>query len=130
MATPAPEQLGRVAQLTVRTNQFNLTNDSSLRKRDMATVDSDGASCLGGAESQTDLETTASSAPSIYYSEADRYRIETLLLSCRVLGRGVEHAVLASLAQRALLEGKRFVELTVRTDREEFSGPGVPQHDR
>jgi acyl carrier protein len=47
----------------------------------------------------------------LYETEADRFRIVTFLLSCRVLGRGVEHRVLSSISQRAVSAGKRFVEL-------------------
>jgi len=46
--------------------------------------------------------------------EADRYRVDTVLLSCRVLGRGVEHALLSHLGQRAVRNTKRFVELGYR----------------
>ena len=48
----------------------------------------------------------------MYETEADRYKVDTLLLSCRVLGRGVEHALVSWLGQRAVKEGKRFVEFT------------------
>jgi acyl carrier protein len=45
----------------------------------------------------------------MYKDAGDRYRVDTLLLSCRVLGRGVEHALVAWLGARALEEGKAFV---------------------
>ena len=48
----------------------------------------------------------------MYESEVDRYKVDTFLLSCRVLGRGVEHALVSWLGQRALKEGKSFVEFT------------------
>ena len=51
----------------------------------------------------------------MYEMEADRYKVDTLLLSCRVLGRGVEHALVSWLGQRAVKEGKRFVELKYLT---------------
>src|SRR6185295_13163622 len=40
--------------------------------------------------------------------------VDTLLLSCRVLGRGVEHAVVAELGRRALAARKPIVELPYR----------------
>ena len=46
----------------------------------------------------------------LYAAKADRYEVDTFLLSCRVLGRGVEHAILSRLGQRAVGERKRFVE--------------------
>jgi len=48
----------------------------------------------------------------MYESQHDRYKVDTFLLSCRVLGRGVEHALVSWLGQRALKEGKSFVEFT------------------
>src|SRR5262249_21931053 len=48
----------------------------------------------------------------MYEAGADGYKVDTLLLSCRVLGRGVEHALVSRLGQRAVKEGKRFVEFT------------------
>ena len=48
----------------------------------------------------------------LYEAEADRFKLDTFLLSCRVLGRGVEHTVLSSIGRRALSTGKRFVELS------------------
>ncbi|MGA8538644.1 MAG: phosphopantetheine-binding protein, partial [Terriglobales bacterium] len=43
------------------------------------------------------------------------FKIDTFLLSCRVLGKGVEHTVLSRIGQRALSSGKKFVELTCLT---------------
>jgi hypothetical protein len=48
----------------------------------------------------------------MYEASADRFKVDTFLLSCRVLGRGVEHAVVSHLGQQAAREGKQFVELT------------------
>ena len=54
----------------------------------------------------------------LYETEADRVKLDTFLLSCRVLGRGVEHTVLSNVGRRALSAGKRFVEITcVPTER-------------
>ena len=107
------DQLSRVSQLTFRTNQFNFTtvrrSENEVRdylKRDRATglvvrvVDRFGDYGLVGVV--------------LYETKADRYRVDTLLLSCRVLGRGVEHALLSHLGQRAVGEHKRLVELAYR----------------
>ena len=51
---------------------------------------------------------------------ADAIEVDTLLLSCRVLGRGVEHAMLASLGRLALACGKAHVRLhLIRTPKNE-----------
>ena len=43
-----------------------------------------------------------------------------MLLSCRALGKGVEHRMLAEVAARAVRDGKSIIELSYRpTDRNE-----------
>jgi hypothetical protein len=50
----------------------------------------------------------------IYESQRDRFKVDTFLLSCRVLGRGVEHALVSQLGEWAIRDGKQFVEFTYR----------------
>ena len=51
---------------------------------------------------------------------ADALEVDTLLLSCRVLGRGVEHEMLASLGRLAQAHGKRLLRLRlIRTPKNE-----------
>jgi len=105
--------LGRASQLTYRTNQFNFTTvrrsepeiRAFLQRTDtrglvVRVSDRFGDYGLVGVV--------------LYETRADRLAVDTLLLSCRVLGRGVEHAVVAELGRRALAAGKRFVELPYR----------------
>jgi acyl carrier protein len=56
----------------------------------------------------------------LYTRGADRYAVDSLLLSCRALGKGVEHRMVAELAGRALRDGKSLIEIPFRpTDRNE-----------
>jgi hypothetical protein len=48
------------------------------------------------------------------HATSDRYVVDTFLLSCRVLGRGVEHQILADLGRRALELGKPRVDVIYR----------------
>lgn len=111
IAEATEDQLSRVSQLTLRTNQFNFTTirrseneiqDFLKRKHGnclvVRVVDRFGDYGLVGVL--------------MYETEVDRYKVDTLLLSCRVLGRGVEHELVAQLGQRAVKEGKRYVEFT------------------
>lgn len=103
-------QLGRVAQLTARTNQFNLT---TIRRSEQQIKD------FLGRKSSASLTVHASDrfgdyglvGALLYNADADRFKVDTFLLSCRVLGRGVEYSVLSHLGQRAVRENKSFVEL-------------------
>ncbi len=113
------DQLGRVAQLTVRTNQFNFTSirRSEAEIRDLLGL---GARCL--VTSVSDRFGDYGLVGAILYntSVADRYTVDTLLLSCRALGKGVEHRMIAELANRAIRDGKSTIALPYRaTERNE-----------
>lgn len=104
-------QVSRVAQLTQRTNQFNST---SIR-------------CT-----EADLINLASNHEVLVVEVSDRFgeyglvgmvtarweaaevSLEGLMLSCRVLGRGVEHQLIAFLGQRALDQGTRRIQVPYR----------------
>jgi FkbH-like protein len=97
-----PDQIARAAELTRRTNQFNLRPSPSQAAHFRALDPS--LTCLAvdvndrfGAYGMTGL---------VVYEVSDtQIRIDTFLLSCRVLGRGVEHRVLATLGETALKAG-------------------------
>ncbi|MEH1869066.1 MAG: amino acid adenylation domain-containing protein [Nostoc sp.] len=107
------EQLSRVAQLTQRTNQFNLTtirrseaeiqqlcNLESLECRVVKVKDRFGDYGLVGLL--------------LFESQQNALSVDTFLLSCRVLGRGVEHKMLAYLGTLAQERGLERVELFYR----------------
>ena len=107
-----PNQLPRVAQLTQRTNQFNCTTrrraEPELRQlattHDVLTVevsDRFGDYGLVGVM--------------ICRTERDALATETFLLSCRALGRGVEHRMLAALGGLARERELAFVDIQFRT---------------
>lgn len=94
----------RVVQLVNKTNQFNLTG----RRRDRAGLDAflarEGAVGLQVRLSDRFADHGLIAVALAEVKEADGVRaldIDTLLMSCRVLGRGVESLVLAELARIA-----------------------------
>ncbi len=106
VASVTPATLARVAQLTQKTNQFNLTTRRYTEQQitDMAarpgwevlsiTVrDRFGDHGLVGVAITHDADSSC--------------EIDTFLLSCRVIGRSVETALLSYLAQRAALRNRR-----------------------
>ncbi len=111
ITAPTPVQLDRVAQLTQRTNQFNFTtirrSESAIRQlaemelecRIVEVCDRFGDYGLVGVL--------------IYGMGAESLPIDTFLLSCRVLGRGVEHHMLNYLGDTALKRGLDSVVATV-----------------
>ena len=111
IAPMAAEQLSRVSQLTQRTNQFNLTTI----RRTEAEIQQ-----LSGGDKDTAVLTVSVSdrfgdyglvGVMICEEQAEALDVDTFLLSCRVLGRGVEHEMLAYLGGLALEHKKRWVNL-------------------
>jgi FkbH-like protein len=104
-----PAQLARVAQLTARTNQMNAT----LVRRTEAGIQ---ARLAGGAECLTvsvkdrfgDYGLTGAI---LFRTEDATLRADTFLLSCRALGRGVEHRMVARLGELAVERGLDWVEI-------------------
>ena len=99
-----PETLARVAQLTQKTNQFNLTArryseqqitemaaDPDWRVYSMRVRDRFGDNGLVGV--------------AITHYQGQACEIDTFLLSCRVIGRTVETVLLATVAEQARIEG-------------------------
>jgi amino acid adenylation domain-containing protein/FkbH-like protein len=104
----ADEQLPRVAQLSQRTNQFNCT---TIRR------------------AEGDIRQLLSRSEVLTVSVSDRFgdygltgvvlceqkngslNVETFLLSCRILGRGVEHRVVARLGELAQERKLEWVEI-------------------
>ncbi len=107
------EHVGRVAQLTNKTNQFNLTttrrSEAEIRAllasdeyvlRAIRVKDKFGDYGLVGVA----ILRTSSSAEGTR-DDSGTWEIDTLLMSCRVLGRGIETAFLATFAAEAAKGG-------------------------
>ena len=113
IAEATDDQLARVSQLTFRTNQFNFTTIRRSEQEIRDILQQNDVTCL--VVHVVDRFGDYGLVGVVMYETAtDRYKVDTLLLSCRVLGKGVEHAVLAHLGQQAVREGKRLVELPHR----------------
>jgi FkbH-like protein len=98
----AAADLARAAQLSQRVNQFNLTT-RRYHEAELATLPHGRALVVFARDRFGDyglvgLVVTASLA-------SDTLEVDNLLLSCRVLGRGVEHAVLRQLGRLARERG-------------------------
>lgn len=104
-------RLERASQMTQRTNQFNFTTvrRSVDELRDWLAADArrDGA-VLSVADRFGEYGVTGLA---LYEQSDDALVVDTLLLSCRVLGRGVEHRVIARLGELAARAGASAVVL-------------------
>jgi amino acid adenylation domain-containing protein/FkbH-like protein len=89
-------QLERAAELTQRTNQFNLRP----QPRHAGEIKSLGNACLGVQVIDRFGEYGLTGVIG-YEVHGDALSVDTFLLSCRILGRGVEHQVVAHLGRIA-----------------------------
>jgi FkbH-like protein len=125
-----PEDLARVAQLINKTNQFNLT---TIRRtldevRSLANKSTARVYGLRVSDKYGDYGLTGVVVVEV---SADRriWIIDTLLLSCRVLGRGVETGLLAALADDAAAAGAaEFAATLIPTKKNELVATFLPDH--
>lgn len=99
-----PERIPRAAQLTQRTNQFNTTTIRRAEAEILALLQTPGVRIFT-AEVSDRFGEYGLTGLLIVFTRLNELYVDSLLLSCRVLGRGVEHRILARLAELALDEG-------------------------
>jgi amino acid adenylation domain-containing protein/FkbH-like protein len=103
-----PEQTSRVAQLTQRTNQFNATT----RRRTEAEIEQlqphAKILCVSVRDRFGDYGLVG---VVVCHERESSLDVDTFLLSCRVLGRGVEHRMLAVLGDLARSRKLNWVDV-------------------
>jgi FkbH-like protein len=108
----------RVHQLVHKTNQFNLTTRRHARDElgRLAASQDARVAWLRLADRFGDLGLVCVGI--VRRADADAWEVDTLLMSCRVMGRGVEDAFLAYLAELAAAAGaRRLIGRWLRTAR-------------
>ncbi len=105
-----PEELPRVAQLIQRTNQMNCSTVRRTEAELRSALRSGDLECL--AVDVSDRFGDYGLVGVLLYRVANaRLQAETFLLSCRALGRGVEHRMVARLGELAKERGVARVEI-------------------
>ncbi len=110
LALEATDELARVSQLTFRTNQFNATTirrgEGEIRR------------LVAGGELECRVVRVSDRFGDyglvgvlLFAAVGGALAVDTLLLSCRVLGRGVEHRLLAELGAIAAERGLAQIEI-------------------
>lgn len=106
-----PRQLPRLAQLSQKTNQLNLTTKRYTEK-DLERLIAQGASVFG-AEVRDKFGDYGLVALAIVLPGAQKETaLDTFLMSCRTMGRGVEYAVLDRIIE--ILAGRQFERIQAR----------------
>ncbi|MFB9329945.1 amino acid adenylation domain-containing protein [Paenibacillus aurantiacus] len=109
MSPLTAQQLGRVAQLTQRTNQFNL-NPVRRTEAELARWLAEPNIAGWAIEARDRFGDYGLVGAVIAESRGETLRIHAFMLSCRVLGRHVEDAAVAYLARHAERQGLQRIE--------------------
>ncbi|WGP11703.1 SDR family NAD(P)-dependent oxidoreductase [Streptomyces sp. SH5] len=112
IAEATAEQIPRVSQLTYRTNQFNTTAVRRTESEIRGLAD-EGGTCWATVVSDRFGDYGLVSV-AFTRGEGDALVVDGLMMSCRVLGRGVEHQVLAHLGEQALRGGYDRLDVPFR----------------
>jgi FkbH-like protein len=104
--TPTTGLLGRFAQLTQKTNQFNLTTRRYSAEQ-VEKISQDPNYELFYCACRDRFADEGVIGAAIVLKQDSDWIIDTLLLSCRVLGRRVEQAFLAAICSQAEKSGAR-----------------------
>ena len=110
IAPMQPAQLARVAQLTQRTNQMNASCVRRTEAEIQALLASGEAECLT-VDVKDRFGSYGLTGVVIFRCAGGALVADTFLLSCRVLGRGVEHRMVARLGEIAMERGLARVEI-------------------
>jgi FkbH-like protein len=111
VAPAAADDVERVAQLTQKTNQFNMTT-RRYTESDIKRFVDDSAWVVWVARASDRFGDHGLIGTVIVRADSSVWDIDTLLLSCRVIGRGVERAMLSVVADTARDLGAAVLEGT------------------
>ena len=100
----ADQTLARIAQLTQKTNQFNLTT-RRYTEQEIAALRSDATARVYGIRVVDKFGDNGLVGVALLRLAGETAEIDTFLMSCRVIGRTVETAMLAHLMDEARAAG-------------------------
>lgn len=99
-----PFTLPRILQLVEKTNQFNMTT-RRYSEEDIKKFAADKDRLIASIRVEDKFGDNGIVGAAIVKKEGAIWRIDTFLLSCRVIGRKIEEALLAYIAEEAKKEG-------------------------
>lgn len=98
----------RIAQLTLKTNQFNLTT-RRYQEEDIKKLIKE-AYWVGCVQVEDKFGDNGITGVFIIKKENTQWLIDTFLLSCRIMGRGIEDGILAYILKKAKEENVKTVK--------------------
>ena len=94
----------RISQLTLKTNQFNLTT-KRYQEEEIRDLSNNKRFIVGCAQVLDKFGDNGITGVFIVDKNAKSWNIDTFLLSCRIMGRGVENAILSQILPDAKVQG-------------------------
>jgi len=113
LTSAVEHDVARVSQLTLRTNQFNLTT-CRLQQAGVSELLSDPASLVLTVRSSDRFGDNGTVGAVFLRRQAGDLHIDNFVLSCRVFSRGIEQACLAAILRHAQSAGIESVYGTYR----------------
>ncbi len=98
----------RISQLTLKTNQFNLTTHR-YQEEEIRTFSQSGEMLVGCAQVEDKFGDNGITGVFIVKKHKNEWDLDTFLLSCRVMGRKVEDGILSHILEKAKTEGVKRV---------------------
>lgn len=105
-----PEEISRVSQLTYRTNQFNFTTIRRSEEEIKKLLKTEEFTCKV-CRVKDRFGDYGLVGAMLYQTLPDRIVLDSFMLSCRVLGRGVEHELLKSVGEAAVAKGIESIQI-------------------
>lgn len=102
--------VSRLAQLTEKTNQFNI-NKRPLTEEEIKGYIIDDGYAVFHASAADSFGNHGVIAFALAKKGEEKWIVESLLMSCRILGRGIEEAFLESIRRQAAKNGAGYLEI-------------------
>jgi len=99
----------RISQLTLKTNQFNLTT-KRYQQDQISSFSDDKNKIVESAQVSDKFGDNGITGVYIVEKKDTEWIIDTFLLSCRIIGRGVEDVMLSQLIERARKENVKKIK--------------------
>ena len=116
------EAIGRVAQMHLRTNQFNLTTERYDEAMIKGMVDDPARYVVLHGQALDKFGDHGIVICATARIEGDRATLQSFLMSCRVVGRAIETAFLGALLKELAERGVRTVRGGLHPHQEECAG--------
>ncbi len=105
LSPSTPFILPRIAQLINKTNQFNLTTRRTTEAEIQAKVDDPASWAVYSATVRDRFGDSGLTGVAVVHKTGNMWEIDSFLLSCRVMSRGIEQALVNYIAKRARQAG-------------------------